>query len=112
MHCHDILYGDHDKDFRCMAAFPLEKLKDKSMYVWKINGLGHLDIDVLVAPRSGEFHEAALVIHRKHMRAIKAPPGASLRGIAFEWEARGKRCASFPCWGGRRPSERANCNHS
>ena len=70
MHCHDILHGDHDKDFRCLAAFPLDKLKDKSMYVWRINRLGHLDIDVLVSTRSSEFHEVALVIHRRHMRVI------------------------------------------
>ena len=49
--------------------------------------------------RSSEFHDAALVIHRKHMRVVKAPPGTSLRAVALEWEARGKTIREFPMLG-------------
>ena len=35
MHVHDAIHRDHDKDFRCVAVFPCEVLRNVVLRVWR-----------------------------------------------------------------------------
>ena len=94
---HDALQAHHDKDFRCLAAFPLEELKGKNVYVWRINRWNHLEIDLLVGAgaQPSRTSDKALVIQNGHMRVVKEPSGYTFKELTLAWEARGKQVREF-----------------
>eukprot|EP00972_Heterocapsa_arctica_P011959 1752426-Heterocapsa_arctica.AAC.1 len=73
-HCHDIVNAHHDKDYRCFQAFPAAVLETEVVHVWRVSHWGQLSIDVLRGAKSDPSRPPlAVLIHRRHMRALRPP---------------------------------------
>ena len=68
---HDALYPHHDKDVRCVAAFPLTALKGARLHVWLVDRGGALR-RLTFSPATGTPAEveAYVVLTRGHVRAF------------------------------------------
>lgn len=74
---HDILSPHHEKDFRSLAIFPLEDMREAKLVVMRADYKGDLLVETVVGPqwRSGGWHLWALQIYRGHMMLVQVPSG-------------------------------------
>ena len=95
MHSHDALQPHHDKDFRCLAAFPVRAFRRTTLRVWRVNHWGQLEIDTVLPPEPSQ-RECAVLIHRGHMRALHAPSRSAAGELLRHWERAGNSLKEFP----------------
>ena len=81
---HDVLFQDHDKDYRTHIAFPIQDLERCCIFIIRVNYWGHSTVDSLVGRRyngSPKWNLWALTF-QAHMRTALADKdaGAVLRG--------------------------------
>ena len=71
---HDIITPHHEKDFRCLAVFPLADLQDAKLVVLRADYRGDLLVETVVGSQwhSGGWHVWAL-ISRGHMMLVQPP---------------------------------------
>ena len=92
---HDIVTPHHEKDFRCLAVFPLADLQEAKLVVLRADYRGDLLVETVVGSqwRSGGWHIWAL-ISRGHMMLVQPPA---------QWDATGwlrkEERFSTPCLG-------------
>ena len=126
---HDILSPHHEKDFRSLAVFPLEDLREAKLVVMRADYKGDLLVETVVGPqwRAEGWHLWAL-IYRGHMMLVQVPSGwdavAWLQreerystpslGFSFFYHQRHDQSKTSPgrvpcrlCKGGRRAGEDA-----
>lgn len=126
---HDILSPHHEKDFRSLAIFPLEDMREAKLVVMRADYKGDLLVETVVGPqwRSGGWHLWAL-IYRGQMMLVQVPSGwdavAWLQkeerystpslGFSFFYHQRHDQSRTSPgrvpcrlCKGGRRAGEDA-----
>ena len=63
----------HDKAYRLFTSFAVKELADVIMEVWRVSLWGYLRIDRVEGPQAqeGTSRVIRLLIHQKHMQAIK-----------------------------------------
>ena len=68
---HDLTRYDHDKDYRCLVAFPPELYDDYTFHV-------DLTVEVIAGLGAGDKpkNEVWLLVHQGHMRLLQKPEGA------------------------------------
>ena len=73
---HDIMSPHHEKDFRSLAVFPLEDLREAKLVVMRADYKGDLLVETVVGPhwRSDGWHVWAM-IYRGHMTLVQTPSG-------------------------------------
>ena len=126
---HDILSPHHEKDFRSLAVFPLQDLREAKLVVMRADYKGDLLVETVVGPqwRTDGWHLWAL-IYRGHMMLVQVPSGwdavAWLQreerystpslGFSFFYHQRHDQSKTSPgrvpcrlCKGGRRAGEDA-----
>ncbi|CAE8721383.1 unnamed protein product [Polarella glacialis] len=77
--CHVAVRRDHDKDFRCFAAFPLPEVKRATLNVLRVGFGGKAIVESVVGwHRAADQNQIWLLIHQGHMRGL-GPGLASCR---------------------------------
>ena len=97
MHLHDAMHRDHDKDFRCVAAFPAGALESAVLRVWRADHWGHLEVDTIL-PSKAAKREVHVIIHRGHMRALRAPDLEAAKAVR-NWALNGRTLRELPTMG-------------
>ena len=72
---HDLLNPDHELDYRCFSAFPLDELRDTTLVVLRTDYHGHLYAETVVGMGTGVHQVVWLLIHRGHMTLLVPPRG-------------------------------------
>lgn len=92
---HDIITPHHEKDFRCLAVFPLMDLQEAKLVVLRADFRGDLLVETVVGSqwRQGGWHVWAL-ISRGHMTLVQPPA----QWDATAWLRKEERY-STPCLG-------------
>ena len=87
---HDILKLDHDKDYRCLAAFPPSFLAGCVLQIVRMDPHGTVTIETIKIPSTGgpEFY-VWLLVSRGHMRLLEKPRDCEIPKIVREVEAAG-----------------------
>lgn len=127
---HDILSPHHEKDFRSLAVFPLEDLREAKVVVMRADYKGDLLVETVVGPQwqANGWHLIWALIYRGHMMLVQVPSGwdavAWLQkeerystpslGFSFFYHQRHDQSKTSPgkvacrlCKGGRRAGEDA-----
>ena len=75
---HDLTHYDHDKDYRCLIAFPSELYDDYLFNVVRMDLQGELTVETIVGLGCGDKpkNEVWLLVHQGHMRLLKKPAGS------------------------------------
>ncbi|CAE7796727.1 unnamed protein product, partial [Symbiodinium necroappetens] len=76
IYAHDLRHWAHDKDYRCLAAYPLAFFSRHRLVFLRVGPRGHVTAEQIRgadAPASSE--PIVLVIHQGHMRLLHAAPG-------------------------------------
>eukprot|EP00972_Heterocapsa_arctica_P038853 5724472-Heterocapsa_arctica.AAC.1 len=72
MLAHDLCWRDHDKDFRCFAAFPVDELADLSFAVIRVGYQGNTSVEVVSGPAaSGSGGFFFTLIDHGHMQVVR-----------------------------------------
>ena len=75
MFCHDALEASHDKDYRCLAAFPPDQLYETAVHVIRTDPWGRARLEVVV----GAGYDAAsgtdlwLLLNKGHLQVLVPP---------------------------------------
>lgn len=88
---HDILHLDHDKDYRCLAAFPPSLFEGCTLHMVRMDPHGAVTTEIIRNPSgSGKPQlELWLLVSKCHMRVLNKPPGATPPKAVREVEAAG-----------------------
>ena len=106
VYLHDVLYRDHDKDYRTLVALPLSELEEWIVYVLRADYWGAFYVDAIVGSRytspkgKKPKKEIWVMIWQNHMRTLLpwdiesvihlpwSPPPADWNSFtAYGWEA-------------------------
>jgi len=88
---HDILHLDHDKDYRCLAAFPPSVFEGCTLHMVRMDPHGAVTTEIIRNPGGpGKSQwELWLLVSKCHMRVLNKPPGAITPKAVREVEAAG-----------------------
>ena len=81
---HDLTHYDHDKDYRTLAAFPLDALSDYTLHILRVDPRGHPSVESIEGwtARRGAQYQLWLLVHKGHMRLLLPP---QRRGPTDAW---------------------------
>jgi hypothetical protein len=77
VHIHDATTVNHDMDFRILAVFPLQELQTYTVFVLRIDYWGQVKVELIPGTQAEPERNLFVVIHRGHMRMLRAPRGVS-----------------------------------
>lgn len=87
---HDILKLDHDKDYRCLAAFPPSFFEGCALQIVRMDPHGAVTIETIKIPSAGGPElQVWLLVSRGHMRLLGKPGLCDIPKIVREVEAAG-----------------------
>ena len=87
---HDILNLDHDKDYRCLAAFPPSLYEGHDMHIVRMDPHGSVTTEIIHhAGRNKTPREVWLLVHKGHMRLLNRPPSSEVPKVVRSVEAAG-----------------------
>ena len=87
---HDILKLDHDKDYRCLAAFPPSFFEGCALQIVRMDPHGAVTIETIKIPSAGGPElQVWLLVWRGHMRLLGKPGLCDIPKIVREVEAAG-----------------------
>ena len=93
MFIHDFVNYHHDKDYRCLAAFPPKLYEGVSLHIVRMDLTGGLTVEVIEGSQCQESSPKVwLLVSKGHMRLLTKPKGAPEPPIVREVVAAG--------WGG------------
>ena len=74
---HDLVYPNHEKDWRTHVSFPCRRLKSVVLGVIRVDYWGRIRYEELL-PREAQVHRHGyLLIHKAHVRLVLRPKGLS-----------------------------------
>ena len=76
-YAHDCIRAHHEKDYRCLQAFPCDVLSNVTLMILRVNHWGKLEADILRGPEAQDHHWACCVVHKGHMRTGLHSEGSS-----------------------------------
>jgi len=87
VHIHDATTVNHDMDFRILAVFPLQEMQTYTVFVLRIGYWGQVKVELIPGAQAEPERNLFVVIHRGHMRMLRAPRGVS----SARWRKRAYR---------------------
>ena len=76
IYAHDLRHWAHDKDYRCLAAYPLPFFSRYRLLFLRVDSRGHVTSEEIRGlTRLPPREPIVLVIHQGHMRLVYAAPG-------------------------------------
>ena len=76
IYAHDLRHWAHDKDYRCLAAYPLPFFSRHRLLFLRVDSRGHVTSEeIRGADAAASSEPIVLVIHQGHMRFVYAAPG-------------------------------------
>ena len=87
---HDVLNLDHDKDYRCLAAFPPSLYEGHDLHIVRMDPHGSVTTEIIHhAGKSKTPREVWLLVHKGHMRLLNRPPSSGVPQVVRSVEAAG-----------------------
>ena len=92
MHSHDAIYPHHDKDWRCLASFPVDSLRGWVVHIHRVDPWGRLRLDRLIGDRASVEADPAfcLLIKDGHTRLLLEPHRGAAVALFKHWQQLGK----------------------
>ena len=87
---HDILHLDHDKDYRCLAAFPPSFFDGYTLCILRMDPQGLVTTEVIHNPgQRVRRRDVWLLVSKGHMRLLSRPQDCPVPKVVREVEAAG-----------------------
>ena len=110
IYCHDLVTAHHEKDFRAMAAFPVEELQEARVVVLRGDYKGGLVIEMVEGSRCDSGWCVFVLIWKGHMTLLQPPDDLDVErfleaenphstpalGFSFFWHSRHDQARTAP----------------